>query len=107
MRVMSGVVLPAVTRLHYQPPAVRDAVHAGGEAGREVVAPRQQGGDVLQGDARLPGEGGGTAGHHAATLPDAAAAVVVHHTASAAGLGQRWTPGGRARGLQACKVRPS
>ena len=45
MRVMRGlglgvgVVLPAVTRLHHQPPAVRDAVHAGGEAGREVVAP--------------------------------------------------------------------
>ena len=43
MRVMRGlglgVVLPAVTRLHHQPPAMRDAVHAGREAGREVVAP--------------------------------------------------------------------
>ena len=43
MRVMLGlglgVVLPAVTRLHHQPATVRDAVHAGGEAGWEVVAP--------------------------------------------------------------------
>ena len=83
------LLLPTVVGLNHQPPVMCDTMHVGGEAGWEVVAARQEGGDVLQRDAWLPSEEG--IGPQGITV----LADLVGHAARGAGPGAWWTPGGR------------